>query len=241
MEGGRFLINGRIDRIVKIEEKRISLAAIERQLTVSSMVDDARVIVTEGSRARIAAFIVPSVPGRSKLASVGRLAFNRILADIVGQAIEAVGIPKIWRYLDALPTNPQGKTAYTDLIALLDDERSHPRLPLQRLLQRDARSAVLELSAPNDLFYFDGHFPGRPILAGVVQIDWVIACGRQCFDLPPVFRGIHGLKFQRIIAPEKPVKLELVHEPANSCLSFKITSPAGTHTSGKVLFGTSDV
>jgi hypothetical protein len=74
-----------------------------------------------------------------------------------------------------------------------------------------------------------------------VQIDWVIACGRQCFDLPPVFRGIHGLKFQRIIAPENPVKLELVHEPASSCLSFKITSPAGTHTSGKVLFGTSDV
>ena len=241
LEDGRFLVNGRIDRIVKIEEKRISLAAIERQLTASSMVADARVIVTEGSRARIAALVVPSALGRSKLAAMGKPAFNRILADTVGQAIEAVAIPKIWRYLDALPTNPQGKTAYADLIALLDAEPSHFRLPLQRLLEKDAGRAVLELSAPNDLFYFDGHFPGRPILAGVVQIDWVIACGRRCFDLPPVFLGIHALKFQRIIAPEKPVTLELLHEPASSCLSFKITSPVGTHTSGRVLFGTSDV
>jgi acyl-coenzyme A synthetase/AMP-(fatty) acid ligase len=48
LEENRFLIKGRIDRIVKIEEKRISLAAIESQLTASSMVTDARVILTEG-------------------------------------------------------------------------------------------------------------------------------------------------------------------------------------------------
>jgi hypothetical protein len=35
--------------------------------------------------------------------------------------------------------------------------------------------------------------------------------------------------------------LELVHEPAKSCLSFKITSRVGTHTSGRVMFGASDV
>ncbi|HZD41478.1 MAG TPA: AMP-binding protein, partial [Terriglobales bacterium] len=241
LEDSRFLIKGRIDRVVKIEEKRISLAAIERKLTASSMVADARVIVTEESRARLAAFVVPSVFGRRKLALVGKLAFNRILADVVGQAVEPVGVPKVWRYLDQLPTNQQGKTAYADLIALLDAEPAHFMLPLQRLLEKDARHAVLEFTAPSDLAYFDGHFPGRPILAGVVQIDWVIACGRQYFDLPPAFLGIHGLKFQRIIAPEKPFTLELVHEPAASCLSFKITSPFGTHTSGRMMFGTSDV
>ena len=100
---------------------------------------------------------------------------------------------------------------------------------------------MIELTAPRDLFYFDGHFPGVPILAGVVQIDWVIACGRQYFELPRVFRGIHALKFQRIIAPEKPFTLELVHEPAKASLSFKITSREGTHTSGRVMFGASDV
>jgi acyl-coenzyme A synthetase/AMP-(fatty) acid ligase/3-hydroxymyristoyl/3-hydroxydecanoyl-(acyl carrier protein) dehydratase len=237
----RFLIKGRVDRIVKIEEKRISLAKIERELTASPMVADARVIVIEGRRPRIGAFIVPSVIGRRKLAEVGKLVFNRKLRDTLSRSIEPVGIPRVWRYLHALPTNAQGKTTYADLIALLDGEISRPTFPFERLLEMDAQRAVLELTAPSDLFYFDGHFPGVPILAGVVQIHWVIAYGRRCFDLPPVFLGIHALKFQRIITPEKPFTLELVHEPAKSCLSFKITSRVGMHTSGRVMFGASDV
>jgi acyl-CoA synthetase (AMP-forming)/AMP-acid ligase II/3-hydroxymyristoyl/3-hydroxydecanoyl-(acyl carrier protein) dehydratase len=241
VRGDRFLIEGRIDGIVKIEEKRISLAAIECGLRASPLVADARVIVIEGRRPRIAAFIVPSVNGRSALGALGKLVFNRILRDTLSASIDAVGTPRIWRYLHALPTNAQGKTTYASLIALLDGKPSRSTLPLQRLVERDARRAVLELAAPSDLFYFDGHFPGMPILAGVVQIDWVIACGRQCFDLPPVFRGIHALKFQRIIAPENPFMVELVHEPAKSCLSFKITSQVGTHTSGTLLFGESVV
>ena len=237
----RFLIKGRVDRIVKIEEKRISLAAIERQLTASFLVADARVTVIEGRRPRIAAFIVPSVIGRRKLADFGKVVFNRTLRATLSQSIEPVGIPRIWRHLDALPTNTQGKTTHADLIALLDGEIARPRFPFERLLEKDVQRAVLELTAPRDLFYFDGHFPGVPILAGVVQIHWVIGYGRQCFDLPPVFLGIHALKFQRIITPEKPFTLELVHEPAKSCLSFKITSRVGTHTSGRVMFGAADV
>ena len=237
----RFLVKGRVDRIVKIEEKRISLTAIESELTTSPMVVDARVFVLEGRRPRIAAFIVPSVIGRSKLAEVGKLVFNRMLREALSQSVDPVGIPRVWRYLEALPTNAQGKTTHADLIALLDGKPFRPMLPLQRLLERNAERAVLELTAPSDLFYFEGHFPGVPILAGVVQIHWVIAYGRQCFDLPAVFRGIHGLKFQRIIAPDKPFTLELVHEPAKSSLSFKITSRVGTHTSGRVMFGAADV
>lgn len=237
----RFLVKERVDRIVKIEGKRISLAAIESGLTTCPMVTDARVIVMEGRRPRIAAFIVPSVIGRSKLAELGKLVFNEILRDTLGQSTEPVGIPRIWRYLDALPTNAQGKTTHADLSALLNGKPSRSTLPLQRLLERDAQRAVLELTAPADSLYFDGHFPGVPILAGLVQIQWVITCGRQCFDLPPVFCGIHALKFRRIIGPDRPFMLELLHDPIKSCLSFKITSPIGTHTSGKVMFRASDV
>jgi acyl-coenzyme A synthetase/AMP-(fatty) acid ligase/3-hydroxymyristoyl/3-hydroxydecanoyl-(acyl carrier protein) dehydratase len=237
----RFLIKGRVDRIAKIEEKRISLTAIEQQLIATPIVADARVIVLDGRRPRIAAFVVPSMTGHSKLAEVGKLRVNRMLRDSLSQSIESAGIPRVWRYLDTLPMNAQGKTTHADLIALLDGKPPRPKLPLRRLLEQDGQRAVIELTAPRDLFYFDGHFPGVPILPGVVQIDWVIACGRQYFELPRVFRGIHGLKFQRIIAPLKPFTLELVHEPAKSCLSFKITSREGTHTSGRVMFGEPDV
>jgi hypothetical protein len=69
----------------------------------------------------------------------------------------------------------------------------------------------------------------------------VIAYGRRYFDLPPIFRGIHALKFQRVIFPDTPVKLELVHEPATSCLFFKISSSSGPHASGRIFFGATDV
>jgi acyl-coenzyme A synthetase/AMP-(fatty) acid ligase len=148
---------------VKIEEKRISLAAIERELMASSMVTDARVIVMDGRRPRIAAFIVPSAIGRRKLAEVGKLVFNRALRDTLSRSIEPVGIPRVWRYHDALPTNAQGKTTYADLIALLDVEVSRPTFPFEGLVERDAQRVVLELTAPSNLLYFDGHFPGVPI------------------------------------------------------------------------------
>ena len=233
----RFQMTGRVDRIVKVEEKRISLSAIESQLRTSPLVADARIVVVEGHRPRIAALIVPSVQGHNKLAEVGKLAFNRMLRDVLSQFIEPVGIPRVWRYLDALPINAQGKTTRAELIAALDSNPARPTMPLERLIERDAQRAVFEFTPPRDLVYFSGHFRDLPILAGVVQIDWVIAYGRQCFDLPAAFRGIHALKFQRIIAPEKPFTLELVHEPGKSSLSFKITSRIGTHTSGRLLFG----
>jgi acyl-CoA synthetase (AMP-forming)/AMP-acid ligase II/3-hydroxymyristoyl/3-hydroxydecanoyl-(acyl carrier protein) dehydratase len=237
----RFQISGRVDRIVKLEGKRISLTAIECQLMTSPMVADARAVMVEGYRPRIAALIVLSAQGRSKLAAVGKLAFNRMLRDTLSQFIEPVGLPRVWRYLDALPINAQGKTTRADLIAALDSETAPPTMPVDRLIERNTQRAVFEFTPPRDLVYFSGHFRDLPILAGVVQIDWVIAYGRQCFDLPSTFRGIRALKFQRIIAPEKPFTLELVHEPDKSSLSFKITSRAGTHTSGRLLFGAPDV
>jgi 3-hydroxymyristoyl/3-hydroxydecanoyl-(acyl carrier protein) dehydratase len=115
-----------------------------------------------------------------------------------------------------------------------------PIFPQQRLIERDSQHALLQLTAPSDLLYFDGHFAGVPILAGVVQVDWVIFYGRQYFPLPPAFRSIHALKFQRIIPPEVPFMLELIYEATQSCLIFKITSSAGQHASGRIIFGAED-
>jgi 3-hydroxymyristoyl/3-hydroxydecanoyl-(acyl carrier protein) dehydratase len=185
--------------------------------------------------------VVPSENGRRKLAAAGKLVVNRALRDLLSQSIEAAGLPRIWRYLDALPVNAQGKTTYAELTALLVRGSSRPTKPRRRLMEKTAQRAVFELSAPGDLVYFDGHFPDRPILAGVVQVDWVISYGRECFDLPPIFRAIHGLKFHRVIPPETPFMLELVYHPDKLSLSFKINSHLGTHASGRVLFGAADV
>jgi 3-hydroxymyristoyl/3-hydroxydecanoyl-(acyl carrier protein) dehydratase len=234
----RFSLLGRTDRIVKLEEKRISLDAIEQALQASPFVIQARIIALQAPRMRLAAFVVLSEGGRALLAAGGKLACNRALRDVLEQSVEAVAVPRRWRYLDALPVNAQGKTTQADLLALLETMR--PLMPRERLLEQQALHAVFELTAPESLFYFDGHFAGAPILPGVVQLDWVIAYGRRCFDLPPVFLGVHALKFQQVIRPEMPITLDLVYDLAKSSLNFRISSSGGQHASGRVLFGSVD-
>ncbi|MFJ2986690.1 AMP-binding protein [Collimonas sp. NPDC087041] len=248
----RFQLRGRIDRIVKVEEKRISLDAIERQLKMLAPVTDARVLLIDGvedqQRQRIAAFVVLSDGGREILAEQGKLVLNRQLRDGIAHAVEAIALPRSWRYLGALPFNAQGKTTRADLLALLEPQSTasepsdaQPTKPAHRLLEQGDERILLELTVPKDLLYFNGHFDGAPILPGVAQLDWAIHYGRAYFTLAPQFLGVLALKFQRVITPGMVVHLELNNDTQKSCLGFRITSAAGQHASGRITFGVTDV
>ena|SRR5471032_1413732 len=106
---------------------------------------------------------------------------------------------------------------------------------LERELEREPQRVLLELTAPSNLLYFDGHFDVAPILPGVVQVEWAIHYGRQYFPLPPLFKGINALKFQQVIQPNQPVRLELLHDALKGSLQFRYLSEAGQHASGRVV------
>jgi acyl-CoA synthetase (AMP-forming)/AMP-acid ligase II/3-hydroxymyristoyl/3-hydroxydecanoyl-(acyl carrier protein) dehydratase len=234
-----FMLLGRSDRIVKIEEKRVSLDALEAALVRSPLVREARVIVAGGAarqRQSLAAFVVTTEQGQGLLAADGKHALNRALRAELAGAVEAVALPRRWRYLDRLPLDAQGKTTHTQLLALLgEDER--PRLPLIALQELDEGRALFELTVPASLFYFDGHFAQAPLLPGVVQLDWAILYGRRYFPLAPSFQAIHALKFQHMIRPDVPVMLELQYDAQKSILSFRYFSAAGQHSGGRIQFG----
>jgi acyl-coenzyme A synthetase/AMP-(fatty) acid ligase/3-hydroxymyristoyl/3-hydroxydecanoyl-(acyl carrier protein) dehydratase len=254
-----FLLLGRLDRIIKIEEKRISLDAIEALLCTSPLVQQARILVCDATlaeplsaspslRQQLAAFVVPSASGQQQLALLGKLAFNRILRQLLQNQIEAVALPRRWRYLSELPENAQGKTTHALLQAMLSER---PRLPQMRELARLERASeagaddeaapvlervTLEIIVPPDLLYLEGHFPQAPILPGVVQVDWALHYGRKYFRLNGDFCAMHALKFQYVIRPDCAVTLELHHDLARSCLNFRYYSAAGQHASGRLLF-----
>ncbi|MRW89280.1 AMP-binding protein [Duganella sp. FT80W] len=240
-----FVLLGRSDRIVKIEEKRISLSAMEAALTASGLAAEARVLLCEpqaGERQRLAAFVVPTAAGRTLLDIAGKAALNQRLRAVLAEVVEAVALPRRWRYLDQMPLNAQGKTTMASLLALLSDARDdRPLLPRVRELERAPQRVLLELTAPADLLYFDGHFDVAPILPGVVQVDWALHYGRAYFTLPLRFKGIQQLKFQQVVAPERAVQLELSHDSVKGSLQFRYTSDAGQHASGRILFGDDDV
>lgn len=233
---GRFILMGRSDRIVKIEEKRISLAAIEALLLASELVAELSVVVCDAGpdqRQRLAAIIVLSELGKKFLMANGKIALNLHLRSLLLGSVEPVALPRRWRYVEQMPINAQGKTTRNLLLALLEQA---PRWPHVCMQESSAERVLLQIGLPTDLFYFEGHFDIAPILPGVVQVDWAIKNARQYFDLLPRFRAIHALKFERVIRAETQLYLELMHDIEKGSLSFRYYSPDGQHSSGRILF-----
>ena len=236
----RFYLRGRADRIVKLEEKRISLDQIEGLLQASPLVAEVRVMVhaARAQRERIVVFLVPTNAGWTVLKEQGKLALNTQLRALLTDAIDSVALPRMWRYLEIMPANTQGKTTMAALAALLEEPgRAPPVLPEQTLVQRSETQVVLQLHVPEDLLYFQGHFPETPILPGIVQVNWAWELGRQYFDLPPHFLGMQALKFQCVILPGASVMMELEHDREKSALAFRLYFSGAQHASGRILLG----
>jgi acyl-coenzyme A synthetase/AMP-(fatty) acid ligase len=115
LEAGGFHLAGRKDRIVKIEEKRISLTEIEQRLCQQPEIDEAAVVTLEqDNRTIIGAVIVLSAYGRQQQQS-GELMMTRRLRQTLRHWLEPVALPKRWRIIDIIPHNSQGKRSYIEL------------------------------------------------------------------------------------------------------------------------------
>jgi acyl-CoA synthetase (AMP-forming)/AMP-acid ligase II len=228
---GGFLLRGRADRIVKIEEKRVSLTAMEHALLCSGLLVEARVVeLPEGSSSRLGLVAVPNDAGRAVLAE-GKRALNDRLRAVLLQSVERVALPRRFRFVDRLPANAQGKTPLAALQALF-----RPRRPEAQWVSRDAERAVARLDVAADLLVFDGHFPGTPVLPGVAQVDWAVRYAAECFPLPARMLRLDALKFQRPVRPGTSLELSLHWRAADRVLGFVYTSDAGTHAGGSVVF-----
>lgn len=233
---GRFLLKGRSDRIVKIEEKRISLASIEVLLLASDLVLELAVVVCDAGpeqRQRLAAIIVLSELGKKLLIENGKIALNLRLRSLLLGSVEPIALPRRWRYVEQLPINAQGKTTRNELLTVLEQA---PRSPYLYVLERERSRVSLQVGLPIDLFYFEGHFDIVSILPGVVQVDWAIKNARKYFEMRPQFRAIHVLKFERVIRVETRLFLELSYDEEKGNLNFRYYSSEGQHSSGRIVF-----
>jgi len=97
----------------------------------------------------------------------------------------------------------------------------------------------LLLHIPENLYYFQGHFPQAAVLPGVAQIDWVMDYISTYFNLDKrQLVSIDALKFQVIIRPSYTIKLSLT-KMTNNKVSFSYHSEHGQHASGKVVYNES--
>ena len=123
-EDGRFLLKGRADSIVKIEEKRISMTEVENRLLETGLVSEVKVVALSNDvRQYLAAAVVLNAKGREKFADTEKFEINRWFHDFLMKYFENVVIPKKWRFVEKLPSDVQGKVHKLEVMALFAQEK----------------------------------------------------------------------------------------------------------------------
>ncbi|MBI3131925.1 MAG: hydroxymyristoyl-ACP dehydratase [Acidobacteria bacterium] len=83
---------------------------------------------------------------------------------------------------------------------------------------------------------YRGHFPGDPILPGVVQVEWALRLGEAAFGPFAAFQGLEHLKFQSTITPGETITLSLAWDAARNELAFEYADERGLKSKGFARF-----
>ncbi len=122
LKSGEFQLLGRLDRIVKIEEKRLSLVQMEALLESHPLISHAALIVLEQPRTQLGAVIELSAHGKEALNAEGKLSLNNLFKAHLLTQFERVTLPRRWRYPETVPVNSQGKRLVIQLSELFDHD-----------------------------------------------------------------------------------------------------------------------
>jgi acyl-coenzyme A synthetase/AMP-(fatty) acid ligase len=208
-----FLLHGRKADLINIAGKRTSLAYLNHQLNAVPGVIDGVFYMPDESPAdseavrRLTALVVAP-----KLASAD-------LQRALRERIDAAFIPRPLLFVDSLPRNATGKLPREVLTQLIERERN--------------RKAALTFTVPPEHPALAGHFPGRPIVPGVVLLDHALdaigcALGKSC--------GACRIESAKFLSPAEPGEvLDVAYETsASGAIRFTVRAGARTVASGAV-------
>ena len=122
IENGQFHLLGRRGRVVKIEEKRISLNEVEQRLLELDGINEAVAVpVSRGGRLGVGVLLVLDEKTRQLWHQRGgkaqELAWRRSLLPW----LEPVAVPRYWRIIDEIPVNTMNKRVYAQLQELFHE------------------------------------------------------------------------------------------------------------------------
>ncbi|HHT9011426.1 TPA: AMP-binding protein [Burkholderia cenocepacia] len=213
---GRFLLHGRKADLVNIAGKRTSLAYLNHQLNaIAEVVDGVFFMPDEAAPAH----------GDTALEPVTRLvalvvAPTLSAADLqraLRERIDPAFMPRPLVFVDALPRNETGKLP-RDVLAPLVAQHARatgatPTPPAGRDPARTPSSA-LAFTIASDHPALPGHFPGHPVVPGVVLLDHAIHMIGAAMNRPLHAWRLGSAKFLSPVAPGEP--LDLAYDAAAS-------------------------
>ncbi|SDQ77450.1 Acyl-coenzyme A synthetase/AMP-(fatty) acid ligase [Paraburkholderia fungorum] len=231
---GRFRLQGRLDRVLKLGGKRVSLTELETRLALHPYVAQAAVVPLErGSREQVGALVALTEAGCEALRDEGRVLFARGLRRHLAGFFDVVVLPRQWRFRLTLPFDARGKLPASAVAAAFAARAEGMEVLAEA---RSGDTLYYELRVPPSLVHFAGHFPGLPILPGVVQVDWAV---RLAVDHLPDVRAVASvdrLKFMAPVAPGAVLKLTLAHDAARRRVQFVYRVDGRECASGVIVY-----
>lgn len=195
-DDGAFSHLGRLDDVVKVASRRVSIGALERTILAVPGVREAAVI---------------AVPDEARgVALRGLVAGDAALADVRAallQAFDPVVLPRLI-VVNALPRDPSGKLPRARLLAMVAPP------PRERVLAFavDGDRATATLEIPADHVATRGHFPDRPIVPGAALLGQLIAPLLARAGFPARITGVEVATFHRPVLPGDTVEVALTRE-----------------------------
>lgn len=172
-----------------------------------------------GSGARLQVGITPL--GHEFIGEFGFEAFSReLLAELppIEEHLQCTGFLHDHHWiLDGIQTG--GVNSKPGIISWIQDLSEH------RLL----------LDVNPELVFFKGHFPGNPILPGVVQLHWAVGISASLFNCNGIPYEIKRLKFSNIVQPRSVIELHL-NQKNETGVNFQFTSFGRVHSMGSLEF-----
>ena len=231
---GRFRLLGRLDRVIKLDGKRLSLAELETRIAQHPFVSHVAVTrLASASRERAGAVVVLSEAGNDALRTGGRVALVKTLRRHLAAYFDLVVLPRHWRFLLALPFDVRGKLPAAALAATFEARADGVEV-LAEARQGDV--FCYELHVPRSLVHFAGHFPGLAILPGVVQVDWAVRLAAAQVPATINVASIERLKFMAPVPPGAQLKLTLTHDAARRRIQFACRFGERDCTSGVIVY-----
>lgn len=193
-----FRVGARCDRMVKIQEKRVSLPEVEAKLKSSNLVEDAYCLKIDD---KLCAAVVLSGPGKNIFINQCRLS----LISELKKNFHDIS-PKRWRFLYEIPVDERGKVNVKRIKEIFNTNFSYPFVTKYNVTQDYAEFNVIFPKSSN---FFEGHFTGMPILPGVVQLFIAKEFIKDAFHIDFVPEKVKKVKFSSIIKPDTEITITL--------------------------------
>ena len=227
---GTFLHAGRRDNVVKVAGKRASLSAIEDLVRGLPGVSDVAIWQDRSGRKeprlRYAVARPADAPPLSK----------QDIGHAVAREFDPVFTPRQVVFLVALPREATGKLPEETLAKLFSKVEVTP--PLSDVALTLTRDATVSCALPANLVFFQGHFPGLPILPGAALIDRVVLPAiRLIHDDLGVVGSMQRIRFVKTVTPTQQLNIAVVR--TGERVSFEVHGAGGVVATGVLVFRTS--